>query len=158
VHQLHFRFNGLDSVVNRDGELVVTNLGPQDASGTLAEGADEDAGGTFLKLDKTGAAVISDKSGDNSATIDRANGSVTLKAANEVVAASSSVKLGSADASQPAVRGDDWKSLMGDLIDAIAALTVGTAFGPSSVPLNAAQFQAIKARLGQALSDVVTLD
>lgn len=157
-HQLHFRFNGLDFVVNRDGELAVTNLGPQDAKGALAEGADEDAAGSFVRLDKTGGVVVSDKAGDNSVVLDRAAGAVTVKAAQQMVLDSPAVKLGSGSASQRGVRGDDWKSLMGDVLDAIAQITVGTEFGPSSVPINSAQFQALKARLDEPLSSVVTLD
>lgn len=38
-------------------------------------------------------------------------------------------------------------SVIGDLIDQIALLTVGTALGPSTPPINVAAVQAIKARL-----------
>ena len=41
------------------------------------------------------------------------------------------------------------------LFDAIATLTVGTGTGPSTIPINVAQFQAIKARLQTFLSRTV---
>lgn len=51
------------------------------------------------------------------------------------------------NAKEPAVLGDTLEGLLGDLIDAINAITVPTGVGPSGVPVNAAQFSAIKARL-----------
>jgi len=52
---------------------------------------------------------------------------------------------------EPIVLGSQWISIMGELIDAILALTVGTGVGPSSVPVNAAQFSAIKAKIDAKL-------
>ena len=43
------------------------------------------------------------------------------------------------------------KSIISDLIDAINAITVPTAMGPSGLPINAPQFEAIKTRLDQLL-------
>jgi hypothetical protein len=43
--------------------------------------------------------------------------------------------------------GESLKSLLSDLIDAIEAITVPTGTGPSGVPINSAQFTAIKNRL-----------
>lgn len=60
-----------------------------------------------------------------------------------------------AGADQDAVRGNEWLSLQEELIDAILLITVPTAMGPSGTPNNAAQFQAIKQRLRNALSNVV---
>lgn len=59
------------------------------------------------------------------------------------------------DANEAAVLGNTLKGLLDELTDAILALTVQTSMGPSSVPINAAQFQAIKARWERILSQTV---
>lgn len=53
---------------------------------------------------------------------------------------------------QPFVRGADWKTMMGKLLDAIEAITVPTGTGPSGVPLNLADFESIRAALADKLS------
>lgn len=60
-------------------------------------------------------------------------------------------------ANEPAVLGTTFKGLMENVLDQISALTVPTPSGPSGVPTNAAQFQQIRARLSQALSQTVNL-
>ncbi len=47
------------------------------------------------------------------------------------------------------VLGDTLMTLMEELIDAILAMTVQTAVGPSSTPINAAQFTTVKGKLPQ---------
>lgn len=59
------------------------------------------------------------------------------------------------DANEAAVLGDTLKGLLDELIDAINALTVPTGMGPSGTPINAAQFQGIKARWRNFLSGTV---
>jgi hypothetical protein len=49
--------------------------------------------------------------------------------------------------------GNDWKAIMSDLIQAITQIVVPTGVGPSGTPINAAQFNAIKGRLTDALFD-----
>jgi hypothetical protein len=51
-------------------------------------------------------------------------------------------------------KGETLKALLEELIDAINAITVPTAMGPSGVPNNAAQFVSIRARLQRFLSQV----
>jgi hypothetical protein len=45
------------------------------------------------------------------------------------------------------------KKILSDLIDAIGALTVTTGVGPSGIPINKAQFDAIKNRLANLLNE-----
>jgi hypothetical protein len=49
-HNLHFRFNGINVEVNKDGELSVSFQGATDAAGELAEGVDSEASGSELFL------------------------------------------------------------------------------------------------------------
>lgn len=56
------------------------------------------------------------------------------------------------DGKESMVLGDTLKDLLGELIDEISKMTVGTAVGPSTVPTNVPQFQAIKLKLEQFLS------
>jgi hypothetical protein len=60
-----------------------------------------------------------------------------------------------AGSNEPGVLGDTLKGLLEEMLDAIITMTVGTSTGPSSTPINALQFQAIKIRLQQALSRTV---
>lgn len=46
---------------------------------------------------------------------------------------------------------EDMKTLLSDLLDAIKKLTVTTSVGPSGVPINLADFEAIKQRLNNLL-------
>lgn len=68
--------------------------------------------------------------------------------------------LGAKDADQPIPRGTDLKKSMDNfcdqvekLCDALAALTVPTPVGPSGVPINVAQINAVKTALGQLQTD-----
>lgn len=57
------------------------------------------------------------------------------------------IRIGTADSDEPMVLGNLWIEVMGELIDAINQLTVGTGVGPSTTPINAAAFTAIKAKI-----------
>lgn len=57
------------------------------------------------------------------------------------------------DSLEKMVLGETLKGLLEGLIDAITALTVPTAVGPSGTPINAADFMQIKADLANMLSD-----
>lgn len=65
------------------------------------------------------------------------------------------ILLGNKDVTEPVLLGDKWKSLMDDLLDALAQLTVVSPVGTTSVPVNVASFQAIKAQLQTILSQKV---
>lgn len=62
------------------------------------------------------------------------------------------INLGGESATQPAVLGSNWKQCTEQILDAILALTVPTAMGPSGVPINSASFQQIKSALQDKLS------
>lgn len=59
---------------------------------------------------------------------------------------------------EPAVLGNTLKDILGELIDAIEAITVPTALGPSGTPMNKASFIAIKNKLKDFLSEKVELE
>ena len=62
------------------------------------------------------------------------------------------------DGGEPMVLGDTLKNILGELIDAITALTVVTPAGPSSTPSNAVQFTTVKQKLSNFLSQKSNLD
>ena len=62
-----------------------------------------------------------------------------------------------AGSNEAAVLGDTWKSLIEQLIDAILVMTHPTSVGPTGIPINAVQFQAVKAQLQTALSKTVKI-
>lgn len=153
-HHMHSRFNGVDVQVNKDGEYTLTYQGAQKVDGTSEDDVDQDVVGTFVKISKDGKFTVSDKNGYNSVVVDP-TGSVTVKSNQEVVVDAPEVDLGGADADQPVPKGNDWATLMGDLLTAIESITVGTAVGPSSPPVNLPQFEAIRVRLQTVLSTQV---
>jgi len=67
-------------------------------------------------------------------------------------------KFNVGDGNEPMVLGDTLKGLLEDLISAINAITVPTAYGPSGMPLNSAQFTAINSRLRTMLSELSNTD
>jgi len=77
---------------------------------------------------------------------------IVLGATAKVVVESPEIKFGSDDATEPLVLGEVLQGLLGELIDAINSISVPTGVGPSGPPVNAAQFAAIKTKLGQMLS------
>lgn len=82
---------------------------------------------------------------EGSATVTSTKGDVELAAPKGKVRAG-----GGAD--NPLVLGKELKQLLSDLLSALGKLTVGTAMGPSSPPINAAEFVALAARLDAILS------
>ncbi len=154
-HHKHSRFNGIDLQINKDGELTLTYQGAQKADGKPAEGVDEKAPGTFVKISKEGNLLISDKDGKNQILLDHATGKVNTISENEVNLTSKKVRLGDAETDDPVVGGNELKKLLEDLIKAINQLTVPTSNGPSGTPINASAFSAVAARLGTMLSGTV---
>jgi hypothetical protein len=69
------------------------------------------------------------------------------------------IKLGGKDAAlQPAIKGDDHNNQEAKLLQALRKLTVSTAMGPSSVPINSAEFQLLENELKSILSKKVDLE
>lgn len=151
-HNLHRRFNGVDLAINKDGELTITYGGADNADGTLRDDVDDKAVGTTVTISKDGNFLVSDVDGKNSVLVDHASGKVVVTSENEVNVNAPKVTLVGGDADQPLVLGNDWSSLMGEILDAIASMTVATPVGSSSPPLNAAQFVQLRARLDSVLS------
>lgn len=65
----------------------------------------------------------------------------------------SSKKIKHNSGKEPMVLGDSLKQILNDLISAISKLTVTTPAGPSGIPNNLAEFQAISAKLDTILSN-----
>ena len=84
-------------------------------------------------------------------TVD-AESDIILNSPKTTIVNSPEIYLGSADATEPIVLGDSWETLMGELIDALLAMTHPTPAGPSGTPLNAADFTTIKNKLNSVLS------
>lgn len=161
-HSLHFRFNGMDITINKDGELLVEYQGATEKNGDLREDVDEKSTGTSIHIKKNGNVEIADavKQGDdtvpkNFIILDHVNKKIQVTADKEVIVTAPKVRLGGADADHPVPKGDDLTNLLGKLIDAITQLTVVTSVGTSSPPVNIAQFQQIKSQLKSTLSKIV---
>lgn len=147
---------GLNFKIDNDGGLTITFNGPRSDDGSLVN----ENGPTTIQIDSSGSLKISTNA-QQSVEIDREAGTVTVTNgdtyiksdanADKIQVVAGTVEIGT-DTLQPQVVGDDWKSMMGQLIDAISQITVPTGVGPSGVPINAADFTQIKSNLDECLS------
>jgi len=144
-HRLHFVFNGVDFEINDGGEMTLGVHGKTDADGVT-----QDDVGTSIKISKDGNISVTTK--DNQILIDQASGNVEINAKNEVVISSPQVKIGSGDASSPVPLGDKWQTLESSLIDLLVSHQHASAVGPTSPPLTAPAFEALKPQLPTVLS------
>lgn len=92
-HHLHSRFNGIDMLVNNDGELVITYQGAQNIDGTMADGVDQDAVGTTITISKNGNITLADVDNKNQIVIDHENDQITIESDNEVDVNADTVKV-----------------------------------------------------------------
>ncbi len=67
-------------------------------------------------------------------------------------------KFNLGDGAEPMVLGNTLKDLLGQILDAINAITVPTPHGPSGTPINSSQFSAIKGKLSTILSKLSNTD
>jgi len=87
-----------------------------------------------------------------------AAGNLSATADDNVTVTSPDIRIGDATASEPAVLGEVWKSIMNELITAIEGLIVGTGVGPSTPPINgAALLEPIRSKINanEPLSDFI---
>lgn len=87
--------------------------------------------------------------------IDQFENEITLKNGEVDIV---SKKINHNEGKEPMVLGDTLKGILGDLIDAIMAITVVSPAGPTSTPSNAAQFTQIKGKLDNILSKISNLE
>jgi len=81
---------------------------------------------------------------------------LTFNKENIIINAKEKIILGAGK--EPLVLGDTLKGILEDILAAIGRLTVNTYFGPSTTPINAAEFEAIKKQLNTILSKYSTTD
>jgi hypothetical protein len=153
-HHMHFRFNGIDFVINNDGELTLTYQGAQKIDGTPADGVDVDKmTGTTVKITKEGNFTVADKDSKNVIQLDHANGKILITSENEVVTTAPKIKHGSADSDEPHVLGNQLNDWVQKFVQALASMTVMTGVGPSSPPVNIQQFQQLAQQFQDNLSE-----
>jgi phage baseplate assembly protein gpV len=150
-HHLEAEFNGLNFDVNKDGELTITFGGATNADGTMADGVDDKAVGTTVSITKDGNFTVADVDGNNSILVDHKNNKVQVTTTEFDVIAKT-IKHGSADADQPHLLGNAWKDWMNKVLTAIQAITVITAVGTSSPPVNVETFVELGTELDTLLS------
>jgi hypothetical protein len=82
-HYLHFNFNGIDALINNDGEFTFTFGGATQADGSLADGVDSDSSNGSISFTKDGNIQIADGSGEQLMLIDHQNKKMVLTADSE---------------------------------------------------------------------------
>lgn len=76
-------YNGVNWQVNKDGELTITFKSASNIKDQKVEYQDEEAGGTFVKVDKTGSVDINDGNTEN-IKIDKPNKTIDLNAESDI--------------------------------------------------------------------------
>ncbi len=171
--RLQWQFNGVDVIINKDGELTLTRLGPTNAEGKPVDENDAKVGASLI-LDKDGKITVKTGDDKNVLTFDLDNGKITILAdkgvdinvtnGKLVTSASNGVELGG---TEKLVKGDTYVGEESKFIQAlstfinqmtaIAATLSGASMEPAVIAaapqLNAAciafapQIQAFKAQL-----------
>lgn len=78
-HNLYHSFNGIETRINKDGELEVKYTGQTVDDQNQVKPLDENIAGTFIKLTKEGNVVLSDAKGEV-LTLDKANKKIIVEA------------------------------------------------------------------------------
>ncbi len=118
------------------------------------------AGG--MRIIKEGTRVSEADPGDQAVITMQPDGTIMIDGPKIIVGSGNAkgngqgdqVLIGGSSASEPIVLGNALKGIIGELIDAIVAITVPTGVGPSGPPVNATQFTGIRGRLDTILSQV----
>lgn len=137
--------NGSPDVPVWTGGWYARNEMPEELKGVHKHGW-KTPGGNYL--------VFVDEEGDTpTVTLRHSNGTeLVLSPSGINVTHEEGLVFVGKDAEEAAALGDTLKGLLEELIDAIVQLTVNTVGGPSTPPLNSAQFQSIKQKLDTFLS------
>jgi hypothetical protein len=81
-HNLFFEFNGVNIVIDKDGQLVLTVKGATKADGKPADGVATDRLPSTVKVEKDGKITASTKDGKNSVVIEQ-SGKITITSEKE---------------------------------------------------------------------------
>jgi hypothetical protein len=158
VH-MQWRYNGVEVKINDDGSWSVTRLGPTTPTGDFdpERGAESEANGTSVEVNAEGTIKVSTPDDAQTVVIDHKAGTITITGDQDLTVHADKIHIGR-DADQAAVLGNVLVDLLGQLIDiASKQTTYPTPSGPSGTALNVAQWQALKQRLPEALSQFVTV-
>lgn len=150
---LDWEYNGVAVAINDDGGYTVTYKGPTDAKGKLdtSRGGSADTAGTVVKVENNGNFTVATKDGNQSVVISHADKTITVTGDKDVTVRAQTIHLGDS-AGEHAVMGDTQMRLMKRMLQAIQRLTVTYSMGPTSIPINAAEFAAIEAEWESCLS------
>lgn len=92
-HHLHFTFNGVSILIDKDGQLLMEVGGATDHLGKPAKGAQVDKLPTTVRIEKNGTFRVATKDGASSIVIDQA-GAVTVTASGKCTVVAEQVELG----------------------------------------------------------------
>lgn len=81
-HHLIFSFNGIDFIINDDGELSLRFSGATKADGSLRDGVQATNSGTFFKMTKDGSMDLGN--GKEHLAVDHQNNVVTIQADQDI--------------------------------------------------------------------------
>ena len=154
-HHYEFEFNGVNFQVNDDGSWICQQNGKTDNLGEAHKDRNKGAG-TSVEVKADGTYIVSTKDKKQSITVDNSNNTITIDGDSKIIVNGSKIELGTG-ASDPAVLGRELVSIMKEILNACATMTMFSIAGPpgplTSPPINASQFAAISARLDNILSD-----
>ncbi len=150
---MEWEYNGVHVEIQDDGGYSVEYKGPTDAKGELDESrkGSTDTAGTVVKVENNGNFTVQTKEGNQSLVISHADKTITVTGDKDVTVRAKTIHLGDS-AGEHAVMGDTHMRLMKRMLQAIQHLTVTYSMGPTSIPINAAEFAAIEAEWETCLS------
>jgi hypothetical protein len=152
--RLEWQYNGIDIVINKDGELELTRKGATNSKGKVTDKKDED--GATLRMDKAGRVHIETADAKNFVTINMMEGTVSITSDKKVLietgkietTASEGVQLGG---TEKLIKGDTYVNAELELLQALStfcaqltgvATTFSAAILEPALAAGAAQLQA----------------
>lgn len=117
--------------------------------------------GKYWLFTPKGTKILIDETGDNEIIqiTNKEDQGVVIDGKNISIVSDENIFLGSkGEAAEPALLGETTLDYISNLHDILSQLTVGTAFGPSSTPINIADILQNQQLLAQAQSNKVKLD
>lgn len=153
--QVHLSAPQLEANVSKAVNLVVTNEKGKDAISVSASSETLEFKATMTNTDEEEVMSITGNEEKMEFKDLHGNSATFNEDGVKVVTAD---KLNINDGNEPMVLGQTLVDILGEILDGIAALTVTTPVGASSVPVNIATFTEIKGKLDSILSQISNLD
>lgn len=138
-HHLEWEFNGINCLIDKDGQLTLTFRGATEDDGT----SDNDNGGTYIQINKNGDVKVDDDNGQV-ITIDKNTKKITIESSGDIqIDASGTTKIGTSSSDENLVLGQKLTSALGALLTIFLtnATNIGVGNLGAGVPMSTGLLQ-----------------